>query len=118
VPNALEKPPVKTCVHDLSDTLLLVDALRQLKRQAYNIAKRRGKFNKHPMTGLLNEVDELDVVMEFGEDKEPAKIAGYTKAEEEAADVILTVFSLAQHYGWDVENALLAKHAYNAQRAD
>jgi NTP pyrophosphatase (non-canonical NTP hydrolase) len=44
------------------------------------------------------------------------KIEGFTSMEEELADAIIRMMDMAEHYGWDLAGAILAKMEYNADR--
>lgn len=45
------------------------------------------------------------------------KIPAYSGAEAELADVIIRILDLAEHEGWDVAGALVAKAEMNAGRS-
>ncbi len=63
-------------------------------------------------------VTELAEAMEAYRDGNPAseKIDGFTKVEEELVDTIIRILDLAGGMGYDIENALRAKMAYNETR--
>lgn len=47
---------------------------------------------------------------------ESAKIRGFNQCEEEAADVVIMLMSMAQQFGWKLPEAILAKAKYNISR--
>ena len=44
------------------------------------------------------------------------KIPEFTSMEEELADAVIRMMDLAEHYGWDIAGAILAKMKYNDGR--
>lgn len=44
------------------------------------------------------------------------KIEGFTSMEEELADAVIRMMDIAEHYGWDLADAILAKMEYNKGR--
>jgi NTP pyrophosphatase (non-canonical NTP hydrolase) len=45
------------------------------------------------------------------------KIEGFTSMEEELADAVIRMMDMAEHYGWDLAGAILAKMKYNEGRS-
>jgi len=63
-------------------------------------------------------VTELAEAMEAYRDGNPEsdKIPGYSKLEEELADVVIRLLDFAGGEGLDIEGAVMAKMAYNETR--
>lgn len=72
------------------------------------------QFNRHAGVGFVSREDFIDRVRE--ELDEAANATTREHLEEELADVILTIASMADCYGLDVDAAVTAKHAVNLRR--
>jgi NTP pyrophosphatase (non-canonical NTP hydrolase) len=67
------------------------------------------------LAGVHSEVSEILTALEHG-DPESKKIPGFKCSEEEAADVVLRIMSIAEGAGWRVAEALVAKMQFNETR--
>jgi NTP pyrophosphatase (non-canonical NTP hydrolase) len=67
------------------------------------------------LAGVHSEVSEILTALEHG-DPESKKIPGFKCSEEEAADVVLRIMSIAEGAGWRVAEALVAKMQFNEGR--
>lgn len=72
------------------------------------------QFNRHAGVGFVSREDFIDRARE--ELDEAANATTREHLEEELADVILTIASMADCYGLDVDAAVTAKHAVNLRR--
>ncbi len=71
-------------------------------------------FNRHAGVGFVSREDFIARIRE--ELDEAAKAGTREHLEEELADVILTIASMADCYGLDVDSAVASKHAVNLRR--
>ena len=65
---------------------------------------------------IMSELGELLEAVRLPISALSEKAAGFTCAEEEAADVFIRLLDLCGWLGWDLEGATKAKMAYNAKR--
>ena len=96
-------------------------SVAQLQEKIHRTAVEHGWWDQDRSIGevLILAVTELAQAMEAYRDGNPLseKIDGYTKVEEELVDTIIRILDLAGGMGYDIENALRAKMAYNETRA-
>lgn len=89
--------------------------IQEIIERNYQAAVKRGKItNKtdcsHFATDIRNEVTELEMSLST------SKINTFDVSE--LADIILVSFSLARHFGYDIEKELIKKTLYNEIRKD
>lgn len=89
--------------------------LQEIIERNYQAAVKRGKItNKtdcsHFATDIRNEVTELEMSLSI------SKINPFDVSE--LADIILVSFSMARHFGYDIEKELSEKTLYNEIRKD
>jgi NTP pyrophosphatase (non-canonical NTP hydrolase) len=61
---------------------------------------------------------ELSEALEYARKDNPASdhIQSHLGIEEEFADVIIRILDMAEHFGWDIPGAMLAKMEFNKTR--
>jgi len=100
--------------------------IKELAKEVHENAKAHGWWDgeKRSFGELIALVhSELsEALEEYRNGHEPTEIY-YTGAEKkmegipsELADVIIRVFDMAEHYGIDIEAAILEKHEFNKSR--
>ena len=96
------------------------DAITVLSNEIHDNAKEKG-FWDEPVSvdrfllRICGEVAELDEALRDG-NPPSAKAAGYSCAEEEAADIVIRTLDLCRGMGWDVAGAVAAKMDHNKGR--
>lgn len=97
--------------------------LEEIGQEALEIAKSKGYFDEgqdHAAIKLMkvvDEVSELHTVHARGHDDEPSdKIPAFTRAEEECADVVISILAWAAHKGMRITAAVRAKNRFNRTR--
>jgi len=92
----------------------------KLQEEVHRIAIEHGWWDKERSIGeaLMLIVTELSEAMEAYRigNPESDKIPGFSRLEEELADVIIRVLDLAGGIGLDIEGAISAKMGYNETR--
>lgn len=96
--------------------------LNKLAKETYETAVRRGKFvptdSKSEMhnvsySAILGELTEFAIASEMSES---IHIKGYTEAEEEMIDILITCLTGLRQRGTDIEKLLLDKMEFNKAR--
>lgn len=78
--------------------------------------KDNGQRNDYEMLALVHsEVSEIVEALRKG-NPVSEKIAPFTSAEDEAADVVIRLMDQCHLRGWNLGGAILAKMAYNKNR--
>ena len=94
--------------------------IAQIQDTIHRTAVEHGWWESRRSTGevLMLIVTELSEAMEAYRigNPESEKIPGFTKMEEELADVIIRLLDFAGGMGLDIDGALRAKMAYNECR--
>ena len=94
--------------------------LREMQRQVHRTAVEHGWWESPRATGevLMLVVTELAEAMEAYRTGNPEsdKLPGFSRMEEELADTIIRLLDLAEERGFRLEQAVLAKMAYNDGR--
>lgn len=94
--------------------------ITEIQEQVHRTAIEHGWWDKPRSTGevLMLMVTEISEAMEAyrSGNGESDKIAGFSKIEEELADVIIRLLDFAGKEGMNIEGALAAKMAYNEKR--
>ena len=94
--------------------------LREMQRQVHRTAVEHGWWEAPRATGevLMLVVTELAEAMEAYRTGNPEsdKLPGFSRMEEELADTIIRLLDLAEERGFRLEQAVLAKMAYNEGR--
>ncbi len=94
--------------------------LREMQHQVHRTAVEHGWWESPRATGevLMLVVTELAEAMEAyrAGNPESEKLPGFSKMEEELADTIIRLLDLAEERGFRMEQAVLAKMAYNQGR--
>lgn len=92
----------------------------EMQRAVHQTAVEHGWWEAPRPAGevLMLMVTELAEAMEAyrGGNPESEKIPGFSKIEEELADVVIRLLDYAGGEGFDIEGALAAKMAYNETR--
>jgi len=95
-------------------------SIRRLQVEAHRIAVEHGWWETSRSEGeaLMLMVTELSEAMEALRDGSPAsdRIPGFSKVEEELADVIIRILDFAGGRGLDLEGAVAAKMRFNESR--
>ena len=82
---------------------------------AVNKGQWRGVKAKDVLLHVHSEVSELWREIE-AETQESETISGFSKREEEAADIVLMIMSLSEQVLWRLGEAIVAKAKYNLKR--
>ncbi len=94
--------------------------ISEIQTRVHKTAVEHGWWEQPRPVGevLMLMVTELAEAMEAYRDGNPEsdKIPGYSKLEEELADVIIRVLDFAGGTELDIEGAVMAKMAYNDTR--
>lgn len=94
--------------------------ISEIQQQVHRIAIEHGWWDAPRSAGeiLMLMVTELAEAMEAYRTGNPesGKIKGFSRMEEELADVVIRLLDFAGKEGLDIEGAVLAKMAYNAKR--
>ncbi len=94
--------------------------IAEIQTRVHETAVEHGWWEQPRPVGevLMLMVTELAEAMEAYRDGNPEsdKIPGYSKLEEELADVIIRVLDFAGGAELDIEGAVMAKMAYNDTR--
>ena len=94
--------------------------ISEIQEKVHHTAVEHGWWERPRPVGevLMLVVTELSEAMEAYREGNPEsdKIPGFSKLEEELADVIIRVLDFAGSEGLDIEGALLAKMTYNETR--
>lgn len=94
--------------------------IAEIQRKVHRIAVEHGWWESPRAIGevLMLMVTELSEVMEAyrAGNPESDKIPGFSRIEEELADVVIRLLDFAGETGLDIEGALRAKMAYNEHR--
>ena len=94
--------------------------ISEIQTRVHKTAVEHGWWEQPRPVGevLMLMVTELAEAMEAYRDGNPEsdKIPGYSKLEEELADVIIRVLDFAGGTGLNIEGAVTAKMAYNDTR--
>ncbi|GAF68846.1 unnamed protein product [marine sediment metagenome] len=94
--------------------------IAEIQQQVHRTAIEHGWWDTPRSTGeiLMLMVTELAEAMEAYREGNPEsdKIRGFSRMEEELADVIIRLLDLAGKEGLNIEAAVLAKMAYNEDR--
>ena len=94
--------------------------LREIQEAVHRTAVEHGWWEAPRSTGeaLMLMVTELAEAMEAYRIGNPSsdQIPGFSKIEEELADVVIRLLDFAGGSGFDVDGAVAAKMAYNEQR--
>jgi len=94
--------------------------ISEIQEKVHRTAVEHGWWEEPRSVGevLMLMVTELSEAMEAYREGNPEsdKIPGFSKLEEELADVIIRVLDFAGSEGLDIEGALLAKMTYNETR--
>ena len=94
--------------------------ISEIQEKVHKTAVEHGWWERPRPVGevLMLMVTELSEAMEAYREGNPAseKIPGYSKLEEELADVIIRVLDFAGSEKLDIEGAVKAKMAYNETR--
>jgi len=95
--------------------------ITEIQNEVHRIAVKHGWWDSPRSIGevLMLMVTELAEAMEAyrGGNPKSDKIQGFSRMEEELADVIIRLLDFAGKQGLDIEGAVLAKMAYNEGRA-
>jgi len=91
-----------------------------IQKAIHETAKEKGWWDEPRETGtcLMLMVSELAEAMEGYRVGNPPsdKIPAFSQIEEELADVIIRILDYAEHNGFCIEGAIVAKMAYNKTR--
>lgn len=92
--------------------------LNLMAREAYESALRRGKIGRYPSALLqIGKIkEELNELMNASGNR--SIHINYTEQQEEAADVIISTLTLLHGQGVDINQLLIDKMEYNANRKD
>ncbi len=94
--------------------------ISQMQEQVHRTAIDHGWWDTPRATGevFMLMVTEISEAMEAYRSGNPAsdKIKGFSRIEEELADVIIRLLDFAGKEGMDIEGALVAKMTYNEKR--
>ncbi len=94
--------------------------ISEIQERVHRTAVEHGWWEGDRPVGevLMLMVTELAEAMEAYRDGNPEsdKIPGYSKLEEELADVVIRLLDFAGGEGLDIEGAVTAKMAYNETR--
>jgi NTP pyrophosphatase (non-canonical NTP hydrolase) len=80
------------------------------QKEIYECAVKRGKITKHTTRKQF-----LDAIA-----SELLELADYTPQlqQSELADIVLVCYSMAEHYGFKLDQAIENKHEFNLTRKD
>lgn len=94
--------------------------ITELANRAYENAVLHGWWNRERETGTLIALmhSELSEALEYERQGNPPSdhIPEFSGAEEEFADVIIRILDLSGRRGYRIEEAVLAKMAFNESR--
>ena len=94
--------------------------ITEIQNRVHRIALDHGWWDAPRSIGevLMLVVTELAEAMEAYREGNPEseKIRGFSRMEEELADVMIRLLDLAENEGFNLEAAVLAKMAYNEDR--
>lgn len=92
--------------------------LNLMAQEAHNCAVRRGKIGKYHSTlmQIAKIKEELNELMNASNNR--SIHIDYTEQQEEAADVIISTLTLLHGQNVDINQLLIAKMNYNANRED
>ena len=94
--------------------------IAEIQQEVHRIAVEHGWWDTSRSTGevLMLMVTELGEAMEAyrAGNPESEKIKGFSRMEEELADVIIRLLDFAAKEDLNIEGAVIAKTAYNAKR--
>ncbi len=94
--------------------------ISEIQEKVHRTAVEHGWWEESRPVGevLMLMVTELAEAMEAYREGNPEsdKIPGYSKLEEELADVVIRLLDFAGGAGLDIEGAVTAKMAYNETR--
>jgi len=94
---------------------------RAMQHAVHNNAKAHGWYDQgevHPGLSISNihrEVSEAFDALSAG-NPESEKIPGYNQAVEELADAALRIMDMCEYHGWNLFEAMVAKHEFNKGR--
>jgi len=94
--------------------------IAELQEEVHRIAVEHGWWDKERSTGealmlIVTEVSEAMEAYRIGNPPSRA-IPGFSRLEEELADVIIRVLDFAEGNGLNIEGAIAAKVGYNEAR--
>ena len=95
--------------------------IAEIQQEVHRIAIEHGWWDTPRSTGevLMLMVTELGEAMEAYREGNPEsdKIEGFSRIEEELADVIIRLLDFAAKEDLNIEGAVCAKMAYNSKRS-
>lgn len=95
-------------------------AFKNIQERAHRINVENGFWDKAREFGTLVSLahSELSEMVEADRHGNPPddKIPQFTGLEAEAADTIIRIMDMAEAYGWNLPQAILAKLEYNSTR--
>lgn len=99
-------------------------SIKELQKEVHENAKAHGWWETPPKIGELlmlitTEVSEAFEEVRKGKEINETYYADNGKMEgvpSELADIVIRVMDLCEHYGIDLEKAIIEKHEYNKTR--